>query len=369
MGRVNDDNWLDEALDKAIHSDDTQPDFERWMANHPEAVEMLTSRTPQVQRPPLIRRILMNNMYVKLAAAAVIVIAAIVGITQVMQPEEKRPEIMMSSGESLRLPVIVVEGPKTHTFADSSTVRLAEGANIRTYGEAGKRGFEHLAGQIDVTVARSLGEFIVTTPYGDVKALGTQFKMELVDGIAADTKEPVNLLAVEVTEGKVEVSNAKGRTTLEATQDVIVETDNAPYDFNQDEALPARLKERIQAMAAAFEAGDAAAWAANFNMDYVVKLGKGQVEYDPLLFGGTKADAERLQEMLKDIESTEELSQVFLSSVNITEPVKIYVRSVELSADGNHATAECVRRKSHNHMVITRPQWHCFDNDWWQIDD
>ncbi len=362
MGRVNDDNWLDKALEKAIHSDDTRPDFEQWMASHPEAVEMLTARTPQVQRPPLIRRILMNSMYVKLAAAAVIVIAAIVAIAQFTRPNDKTPTIRQIAAETLT-------GPVTHALADSSTVRLAEGASIRTYGEAGKRGFEHIAGQIDVTVAKGLGEFIVTTPCGNVKALGTQFTMELVDGVTADTKEPVNLLAVEVTEGKVEVSNTQGRTTLEATQNIIVETDSAPYDFNQDENLPARLRERIQAMLAAFEAGDATAWAANFNIDYVYRLGKGQVEYDPLLFGGSKQDAERLQEMLKDIESPEELSQVFLDSVNITEPVKIYVRSVELSADGNHAWAECVRRRTRNHMVRTGPQWHYFDNDWWQIDD
>ena len=70
MGRVNDDKWLDEALNKAIHSDDTRPDFEKWKTNHPEAVEMLTSRTqPQGRRPLWIRRIIMNATFVKIAAA------------------------------------------------------------------------------------------------------------------------------------------------------------------------------------------------------------------------------------------------------------------------------------------------------------
>ena len=40
-----------------------------------------------------------------------------------------------------------------------------------------------------------------------------------------------------------------------------------------------------------------------------------------------------------------------------------------LGGGGQHARAECIRRKSENHIVITRPQWHHFDNDWWQIDD
>jgi hypothetical protein len=104
-------------------------------------------------------------------------------------------------------------------------------------------------------------------------------------------------------------------------------------------------------------------------MNYVFKLAKGQVEYDPLLFGGSQEDATRLQEMLKDVESPEQMSQAFLGSVNISEPIKIYVRSVELSADGAHARAECIRRKTERSMTITRPQWHHFDNDWWQIDD
>ncbi len=362
MGRVNDDNWLDEALDRAIHSDDTQPDFEKWTANHPEAVEMLTSRTPQMQRPPLIRRILMNNMYVKLAAAAVIVIAAIVALAQFAEPNDKMPTIGPVAIETLT-------GPMTHTFADGSAVRLAQGANIRTYGEAGKRGFEHLAGQIDVTVAKGLGEFIVTTPHGEVKALGTQFTMELVDGVAANTKEEVKLLTVEVQEGSVEVRNTKGVKTLKATQDIVVPMDSAPYDFNQDEALPAALRDRIQAMSDAFAAGDPAAWAANFNIDYLFKLIKGQVEYDPILFGGSAADAKRLQENLGTVKDVEELSEQFLGGINITGPVNVYVRAVVLNEAGDHAKAECVSRKSANTMTITSPQWHYFDGGWWQIDD
>ncbi len=362
MERVDGEKWLDEALNGALHSDDTQPDFQKWMARHPEAVEALTAQTPRSQQSPATKTIRINAWFVKLAAAAVIAIAAIVGITQLTLPDATPPAIEFSSGAALLV------GPATHTFGDGSTVTLTDGAQIRTYADTGKRGFEHLAGVIDVTVAKGLGDFLVTTPYGNVKALGTEFVLELVDG-TADSGEKVELLSVEVTEGKVEVSNDKGKTMLEAMQDTIVEKDAAPYDFNQDKSLPNRLQERIQAMLDAFAAGDAAAWAANFNMNYVFKLAKGQVEYDPLLFGGSQEDATRLQEMLKDVESPEQMSQAFLGSVNITEPIKIYVRSVELSAGGTHAKAECVRRRSERSMTITRPQWHHFDNDWWQIDD
>jgi len=360
MGRVNDDNWLDEALDKAIQSDGTQPDFETWKARHPEAVQELTTRTPQPQRPPSIRTVKMNRLFVKLTTAAVVALAAIIGITQM----NRSNEVVLTQIN----PLPMLAGPATHALKDGSVVTLRENASIRINESAETRGFEHVAGVIDVTVAKKHGEFIVTTPYGDVRALGTAFTLELVDGMA-DNGQKVELLSVEVAEGKVEVSNDRGTTTLEASQDTIVEKDAAPYDFNQDEALPDRLKERIQAMLDAFAAGDAAAWAANFNMNYVFKLAKGQVAYDPLLFGGSKEDPERIRETLKDIDSVEQMSQMFLGSVNISEPIKIYVRSVTLSADGRHAQAECVRRKSERSMTLTTPQWHYFDNDWWQIDD
>jgi len=352
MGRVNDDKWLDEALTGAIHSDDTQPDFERFKARHPEAVAELTASTPQKQQQPEPGTIRIHSPLLKLAAAAVIAIASVIAITQFTGPR-----------------VTTLTGPLAHTLKDGSVVELAANASIRINHRARTRGFEHLAGAIEVTVTKGKGEFIVTSPYGDVKALGTQFTMDLVDGVTRDTNEPVNLLAVEVTEGKVEVSNDKGKAMLAASQDAIVDVNSAPYDFNQDEALPKRLRERIESMVAAFEAGDAAAWAANFNINYVFKLAKGQVEYDPLRFGGSKEDAQRLGQALAHVKSPAELGQAFIKGVNITEPITVYVRSVEMSADGAHAKAECVARKSERHMTITRPQWHFFDNDWWQIDD
>lgn len=359
MGRVNENNWLDEALTESIHSDDTQPDFDRWKADHPEAVNKLTARA---QRSPMKGNRHMNSLWIKFAAAAVVAIAGIIGVTQLTKDKATTTTAIDA------VPVVTLTGPTTHTFDDGSVVKLAAGASIRTYGQAGKRGFEHLAGQIDITVAKGLGEFIVTSPYGNVKALGTQFVMDLVDG-QADSGEAVQLLAVEVTEGKVEVSNAKGMQQLAATQDGIVEADSAPYDFNQDENVPTRLRERIQAMLDAFEAGDAVAWAANFNIHYVFKLVKGQVQYDPNLFGGNEEDAKRLQQAFGNVQSVEELSKVMLGGINISEPIKIYVRGVEVSQDGMHARAQCVRRKGPRSVTITTPQWHYFDNDWWQIDD
>ncbi len=372
MGRVNDDNWLDKALNEAIHSADTQPDFAKWKAEHPEAVEMLTTRTPQTQRPLRIRRIIMNATFVKLAAAAVIVIAGIIGVSQVMQHREESPKIMMASGEALKVPGLyrgtVVEGPTTHTFADGSTVQLAQGASIRTFADAGKRGFEHLAGQIDVTVAKGHGEFIVTSPYGQVKALGTQFTLNMMDEVAANTKERVQLLAVKVKEGKVEVRNTQGTTTLAANQDIVVALNAAPYDFNKDEKLPQELRTRVQSMINALKAKDGAAWVANFNLPYLYKQAKGQVAYDPNLFGGTAEDAQNFQKGLGDkVGSPEELGKMVASTVNFAGG-EVYITSLVLNEAGDHATAKCVS-KDGNRTVVHSPQWHNFDGGWWQIDD
>ncbi len=364
MGRVNDDKWLEEALNKAIHSDDTRPDFEKWKADHPEAVEMLTSRTPQTQRPPVIRRMIMNATLVKLAAAAVIAIAAIVGITKFTRnpPDKVYSSVRVDARKT-------VVGPTTHTLADGSSVKLAEGARILVPATLDRRGFRHVAGRIEVTVAKGHGEFVVETLYGRVRALGTQFTMNLLDGVAENTQRAVRILNVEVTEGTVEIDNSRGPMTLKPGQSAVVASGRAPYGFKQDPVLPEGLRHRIAMMIKAYEAGDRAAWAANFNMDYIYKLAKGEAAYDPNLFGGSAEDAERIKQAVASVSSPEELRQLFLRTINITEPVEVYVRSVEVSKDGKHAVAKCIQRKSSNHMVITYPQWHNFDGGWWQVDD
>ena len=362
MGRVNDEQWLEEALNQVLHSDDTRPDFQRWIANHPEAVEKLTARTPQSPRPPRIGRILMNVTAVKWAAAAVIALAAIVGITQLTHTSTSQTAVIEPAAQQ------TLAGPMTHQFADGSRVKLAEGATIRTFAEAGKRGFEHLTGRIDVSVAKGKGEFIVTSPYGQVKALGTQFTMDLVDGVAQNTRQPVKLLSVQVTEGSVEVRNAQGASTVTERQNIVVTPDAAPYDFSQDGTLPARLKERIAAMSTALEAGDSTAWIANFNTGYMYKLIKGQEQYDPQRFGGTEADLEQIRKGCSDVASPEALVQRLGSNV-LNGSAQIYIRSATVSEDGRHAQAECVHREKERTLVITTPQWHFFDNDWWQIDD
>ena len=113
MERLEDKNRLDEALTEAIGSEGKKPDFEKWKQQHPEAVEMLTSRAPletspsgEVEdarssfltgragrqesarsRPPNIGRIIMKSRITKIAAAAVIIIAISFGIKLIGGPD------------------------------------------------------------------------------------------------------------------------------------------------------------------------------------------------------------------------------------------------------------------------------------------
>ena len=363
MERPENNKWLDEALTETIGSEKPRTDFEQWKQQHPDAVNMLTSRAGKeasVSPAPLkTRRIIMTSTIIKLAAAAVIAIAAIAGIYQFNDTDKS----------STNPTDTLVAGPKTVKLADGSEVTLAKGAQIRVNDAAGTRGFEHITGVVDVSVVKGLGEFIVTTPYGEVKALGTEFILDMVDGVTADTKEHVQLLAVEVTEGSVEVSNTKGSSILKEQQKLVVEKDQAPYNISQDDNVPARLKERMNSLIEAIKAADAKAYSANYNFNYLYKLIKGEVEYDSNLFGGNKEDAKRLQQNLANIENAEALSKVFEKSVNMAGLTNVYLRNIEISEDGKHAKARLLTGKAPLSMKGSFPQWHYFDNDWWQVDD
>jgi len=157
--------------------------------------------------------------------------------------------------------------------------------------------------------------------------------------------------------------------TVEKEMDKCIEKSQAPCPVMQNADIPARLQERMDAMVAAMKAGDAKAYAANYNVNYLYKLAKGQVEYDANLFGGSVEDAKRLQQSLSGIASPEALAQAFEQGVNLKKCGNVQLESVEISEDGTHATARLIRIKDDKHTVTSTPQWHYFDNDWWQIDD
>ena len=86
MKHPENDKWLDDALSETIGSEKPRTDFEQWKQQHPEAIEMLTSRvnrqTSASKHPLSIRNKIMKSPITKLAAAAVIIIAVFIVIDQ-----------------------------------------------------------------------------------------------------------------------------------------------------------------------------------------------------------------------------------------------------------------------------------------------
>ena len=79
------DKWLDDALSEAIGAEKSRTGFEEWKQKHPEAIEMLTSRTDKGASaspgPLSIRKIIMKSPITKLAVAAVVIIACLIGLS------------------------------------------------------------------------------------------------------------------------------------------------------------------------------------------------------------------------------------------------------------------------------------------------
>jgi len=81
MKRPENNKWLDDALSKVIGSEKSEPNFEKWKQEHPQAVEMLTSRTSRASREVLgeiERRQTMSSRrrFWKIAALVTVVIGA-----------------------------------------------------------------------------------------------------------------------------------------------------------------------------------------------------------------------------------------------------------------------------------------------------
>jgi ferric-dicitrate binding protein FerR (iron transport regulator) len=288
----------------------------------------------------------------KISVAAMTAIAAIVGIAKFTHNPKNDPRTI---GVSIIISKTIT-GPATHAFPDGSSVTLADGASIRVVPPEFqyRRGFEHVIGLIEVTVTKDHDEFVVTSPYGDVRVLNARFFMDIPGRMLVGVERPLRMLSVKVADGAVEVRNSWGGATLKSGQSAVMMRRRAPYGFKEDPNLPETLRQRIAAMVKAYETADKAAWASNFNMDYLYELGKGQAPCDPNLFGGSVEDAERIEQAVAGANNPGELRQYFLNAIDMNEPTKVYVRWVELSQNGRHAAAECVQRKSGNHLVVTR---------------
>lgn len=81
MNGSENNDWLDDALAKTLGAEKSKPDFEKWKHEHPEAVEMLTSRMGREvsasTRALGIGRIIMKSSVTKIAAVITLVCALI----------------------------------------------------------------------------------------------------------------------------------------------------------------------------------------------------------------------------------------------------------------------------------------------------
>ncbi|MBW8035264.1 MAG: FecR domain-containing protein [Planctomycetes bacterium] len=332
--------------------------------------DLITQAEKKQTQESNIWRSIMNSKTTKFAIAAVLIIVALIGInhfgsstdgTDMENVEISKPDADVHETSSVTK---LLNGPCIHEFADGSQVKLDEGAKVKLHNSKDKRGFEHIAGQIEVSVAKGKGEFVVTTSFGDVKALGTVFKMDIVN------ENSIEMLAVKVEEGSVQVSNSQGSVVIQENQSATAVKGQKPYDFRQDENLPKRLIERIDSMLTAIETGDKKLYVSNYNIQAMYDLVKGRIKYADhrdWFSGMGPKDAARIVKGLGGVESIEQLESIFIQDVSDNRH-KLYVRSVELDSNGQHAIAACVERRDRRMLRIT-PQWTYFRNNWWQTDD
>ena len=121
MKRPENNKWLDDALAETIGSKKTEPNFEKWKQEHPQAVEMLTARAargPSASKSPLsIRIMIMKSPITKLAAAAVIIIACLTGLF-----------FWKSTGSGIALADVLtrIEQVTGYTYQMSSTMTMQQ---------------------------------------------------------------------------------------------------------------------------------------------------------------------------------------------------------------------------------------------------
>lgn len=296
-----------------------------------------------------LRRIIMLNR--RYAIAAIMITAALISV--------------VISNQSIISEPVVVSGPNKYVLADGSQLEIQAGASVELYKDQTKRGFKHIQGNISVQVVKGLGEFVVTTPHGKVKALGTEFTLDLVKDNSFD------FLGVNVSEGSVELSNDIGTTVIKEKQQLKLQAGQKPYNFRKDKSLPPRLIERIDSMLYAMETGDREGWLKNFNTDALFDLATGKIKYadhKDWFSGMDQSDADRFIKAFAKVNSAKQMIDMMKEEVTL-DSCKIYIEDVSVDTDGKHAKARAVRNRGNNRYTLYTPKWTYYDNDWWQTDD
>lgn len=155
----------------------------------------------EVRRPARPRRVL--RWWLGLGAAAC---AALLLLLPSGPSSGAPPGVVVLSG------AITVEGDRVIAteagavrLADQTVVELARDTELKVAVTAETRRVEMAAGSAVFQVARTPAPFVVATPVGDVRALGTKFRVSI------ERRPEEARLRVIVYDGEVEVANSRGR--------------------------------------------------------------------------------------------------------------------------------------------------------------
>lgn len=159
MKHPENNNWLDDALTKALEAKKTEPNFDKWKKTHPQAVEMLTSREGRESLSPTsphnIRGIIMRSRIIKLTAAAVILIVILVGLSK-LGPSIDGAGVAFGDvlqkiqGPSYTFDLTVTTGDKTSTTVQGS---VQEPGRMRFDGSVGAHKISSIT---DISKGKSL---------------------------------------------------------------------------------------------------------------------------------------------------------------------------------------------------------------------
>ncbi len=188
----------------------------RIMQRLEPALQQRRNAAAEPVRPPVVT----DSWFLKFASVFCIAVLGIVLIYQNHPPVEHRPEavqqpvistaptsfmITLNSGAPTQ---VSLDNPVSLFNGDSAVVNVPDGSTLHVTGPARlnvcPRGFHLLQGHLKAEVVAGKGEFIATTPHGQITVLGTVFT------VAADQRRTL----VEVISGRVRVSGDNHAETI-----------------------------------------------------------------------------------------------------------------------------------------------------------
>jgi len=159
LSENNNETWLDDALTEALGAEKSKPNFEKWKETHPKAVKILTSREGRESFGPTaplhIRRTIMKSRILKIAAAAVILIVILVGLSR-LGPSIDAAGVAFGDvfqkiqGRSYTFDLTVVMGDKASTTVQGF---VQEPGRMRFDGSVGSHKVSSI---VDISKGKSL---------------------------------------------------------------------------------------------------------------------------------------------------------------------------------------------------------------------